>query len=223
MGKSMRPAYSIEFSIGILLAIFAISYVLSHQIFDVPIHRLHKNTNVYFGMCLVAIAVVVMVMITWEELLFSIKIKEVNGGMVFRNHRTKLLIQLLIYCSIPAIFAYIYFNYDIKPVRFFIWAAICLLAPVIEKIISGINNYNDFLILTDKEIEYKNNEKEGVFNIENIQNITIIKDDRNIIEKIQLLLTNNDNVTIDLDEMELDAYYDFINKYITTHYTLLLK
>ena len=222
MGKIIRPTYPREFSIGILLLIGVIACFLSHQIFDVPIHALNKNKNVYFGMGLVSIAVINMVLILWEQILFPIRVKEVDGGVIFRNHSTKLITQVLIYATIPAIFVFIYLNYDIKPVRFFIWAAVCIIPPVIEKIVSGINNYNDFLKLTNATIEYKNNEKEGVFNVKDIQNITIIQDDRKIIEKLQLVFANKDSITIDLDEMELDAFYDSINNYISTHYKHLL-
>jgi hypothetical protein len=223
MRKVIRPTYPAEFSIGMLALIFIISCLLSHQIFDVPFSDLDQNKSVYFGMFLVGIAVVIMLLIIWEEILFPIRAKEVQGGVIFRNHAAKLKTQLLIYCSIPAIFGFIYFEYDVNHLRFFIWAAVCIASPIVEKIASGINNYNDFLELTNDKIEFKDNEKEGCFEIKEIQSITIIKDERNIIHKIQLLLTNNDNVTIDLDEMELDAFYDSIYKFITIHYKHLLK
>jgi hypothetical protein len=174
-------------------------------------------------MFLVAIAVVIMVLIIMEEILFPIRVKQVNGGMVFSNHRTKLKTQVLIYCSIPAIFGFIYLEYEVNHLRFIIWATVCIIAPVVEKIASGINNYNDFLMLTNEKIEYKDNEKEGDFEVKNIQTITIIKDEKNIIEKIHLLFKNNNHVTIDLDKMELDAFYDSIYKFLTTNYNHLLK
>jgi hypothetical protein len=223
MRKEIRPTYPAEFSIGMLALIFVIAGLLSHQIFDVPFSDLDQNKSVYFGMVLVGIAVVIMLLIIWEEILFPINTKEVQGGVVFRNHGTKLKTQLLIYCSIPAIFGFIYFEYDVNHFRFFIWAAICVGAPVLEKIASGINNYNDFLELTNEKIEFKDNKKGGCFKIKEIESINIIKDERNIIHKIQLLFKNNDHVTIDLDEMELEAFYDSIYKFITIHYKHLLK
>jgi hypothetical protein len=223
MGKIIRPTYPKEVSIGVLLLIFIFSYLLSHQIFDVRVHELKENKHVYYGMFLVSIAVIIMVLIMWEEILFPIKIKEIKDGMIFRNHRTKLKAQLLIYCSIPAIFVFIYLEYEVNHVRFIIWAAICMVPPVIEKIFSGINNYNDFLKLTTRKIEYKNNEKEGSFRVGKIQHVEIIKDERKVIHKIQLVFKNNDAVTIDLDEMELDDFYDSIDTFITTHYAPLLK
>ena len=130
MGKIIRPTYPKEFSIGLMLLIFVIAGLLSHQIFNVPYSKLAENLNVFFGMFLVGIAVVIMVLIIWEEILFPIKTKEVNGGMVFRNHGAKLKTQIFIYCSIPAIFCFIYFEYEVNHVRFFIWATVCMVAPV---------------------------------------------------------------------------------------------
>jgi hypothetical protein len=223
MGKLIRATYPAEFSIGILALIFIITSLLSHQIFAVSFSDLNQHKSVYFGMFLVGIAVVIMILIIWEEILFPIKVMEVNGGVVFKNHRTKLLTQLFIYCSIPAIFIFIYFEYKVNHVRFFIWAAVCMAAPVLEKIASGINNYNDFLIMTNEKIEFKDNEKAGNFEIRNLESITIINDERNIFHKIQLTTINKDDIIIDLDEMELDAFYDSIKKYITAHYGHLLK
>jgi hypothetical protein len=223
MGKIIRPTYPKEVSIGVLLLIFIFSYLLSHQIFDVRVHELKENKDVYYGMFLVSVAVIIMVLIMWEEILFPIKIKEIDGGMIFRNHRTKLKAQLLIYCTIPAIFTFIYMEYEVNHIRFIIWAAVCMIPPVVEKIFSGINNYNDFLRLTDREVAYKNNEKEGTFQLTAIQNISIIEDERKVIHKVQLVLKNNDQVTIDLDEMELDDFFPSIDSYIATHYKHMVK
>lgn len=223
MGKIIRKTYPTEFSMGILLLIFTISVFLSPELFDVPLHDLHQYKAIALGMFLVSAAVIIMVLIMWEEILFPIKLKSQDGGIVFRNHSTKLKTQIFIYCSIPAIFIFVYLNYEIHIIRFLIWTAVCMFPPVIDKIASGINNYNDFLKLTNDEIEYKNNEKEGIFRTDNIQYIKIIKDERNVIKKIQLLFKNNDHIIIDLDEMELEAFYVYINKYITNHYKHLLK
>ena len=222
MSKIIRPTYPAGFSFGLLLLIFVIIYFLSHQIFDVRIHDLDENKNVYFGMFLAAMAVIIMILIVWEEFLFPVRIKVVDGGIMFRNHRTKLVAQLLIYLTIPAIFTFIYFNYEVKAIRFWIWAVVCIGTPAIEKIFSGINNYNDFLKLTDTEIAYKNNELEGKYLVKEIKSITIVKDDRNVINKIKLFFITSDNVTIDLDEMELDAFYDSISTFITERYAELV-
>jgi len=218
MKKIIRPTYPIEFSLGLLALIFFIALFLSLQVFSTPTHGLNENKEVYFGMFLVSFAVVIMVVIMWEEILFPIKIKELSHGFVFRNRRKKLKVQALIYCAIPAIFSFVYFNFEINLFRFAIWAAACIILPLAEKIISGINNYNDFLTLTDKKIEYKNNRKEGVFDLDKIVQIIIINDDQGVMKKIQLLFKNTNTITIDLNEMELFAFYDQIYVFIKTHY-----
>lgn len=221
MGKIIRPTYPVEFSVGLLILIFVLSFFLSSQIFNVRWHDLMEGTNAYFGMFLVSSAVIIMVLILWEEFLFPVRVKPAHDGVVFHNHRTKLKTQLLIYCIIPVIFVFIYFNFDVNIIRFVIWAAICTLMPVVIKLISGLNNYNDFLKLTDNTIEYKNNEKSGVFQLSEIQRITPIRDERNVLHKIQVS-ANNSQVIIDLDEMELEAFLDSIDQFITSHYKNLL-
>jgi len=223
MPKLIRKTYPAQFSVALLALIFIISSLLSYQIFTVPFHDLDKNKSIYLGMFLVGVAIVTMLLILWEEFLFPIKVKEINGGVIYRNHGTKLKTQIFIYCSIPAIFAFIYLEYEVNFFRFIICAAVCIITPVIEKLASGINNYNDFLKFTDDNIEYKDNEREGNFKIKDIKKIVIIKDEGHIIKKLQLLFENNNNVIIDIDRMELDAFYDSIYKFITTHYKHLLR
>ena len=222
MKKTIRPTYPASFSIALLLLIFLISAFLSSQIFDTPFNDLNENKEVYFGMFLAGVAVIIMIVIIWEEFMFPVKVKFVKEGIEFRNHRSKLIAQLVIYLSIPSIFAFIYFEYEVNHVRFFIWASICCIAPILEKIISGVKNYNDFLRLTVDEIEYKNNEKEGCFLIKNLQEIRVIDDERNPIIKIDLKFNNNETLIIDLDEMELEAFYDSIYFFITTRYKNIL-
>jgi hypothetical protein len=222
MGKVIRSTYPLDFSIGLLMLIFAMACLLSHQIFDVPLHEMNESEGIYFGMFLASVPVVIMVIIVWEEILFPVRVKEIDDELIFRNHRTKLRLQILIYCCIPAILVFIYLEYEVNHVRFFIWSAVCMVPPIVEKIISGVNNYNDFLRFTDSEIEYKNNEKIGVFDIKNIQKITIKRDDRKIIEKIELLFYTGNPVTIDLDEMELDEFYDSIESSLSEKYARLM-
>src|SRR4051812_4823235 len=96
MKKIIRPRYSVELSIGLLLLIFVISFFLSQQIFDT--RHLAEDEHVYLGTFLVSCAVIIMVLVLWEDFLFPIHIKpEADGGMIFRNHRNKLKTQLLIY------------------------------------------------------------------------------------------------------------------------------
>lgn len=223
MAKIIRPTYPRELSIGLLLLIFAVSFFLSGQIFDTSRHDSNEGKNLYVAMFLFSSAVIIMMLVLWEEFLFPIKVKPDEDGMVFRNHRNKLKKQALIYLAIPAIFVFIYVQYDVDLVYFIIWAVVCIGLPVAGKLTSGIKNYNDFLKLTDDTIEYKNNEEEGVYALKDIQHITLVKDERKVLHKIQLLTVNNKQVTIDLDEMELEAYYAFIDTFITGHYKSLLK
>jgi hypothetical protein len=218
MAKIVRPTYPVEFSIGLLLLIFALSSFLSTQIFKASWHDVMDGNNAIFGMMLVGIAVVIMAMILWEEFLFPIKFIPTADQVVFRNHRTKLKTQLLIYFAIPLIFGFIYYKYEINQVRFFIWVAVCTVIPVAGKLISGIKNYNDFLKLTYNVIEYKNNKEAGAFKLKDVQHIALIKDETNVLHKIELSLTNHTSITIDLDEMELEAYYESIDKAMKVHY-----
>ncbi|HEY5745892.1 MAG TPA: heavy metal transporter [Chryseolinea sp.] len=221
MGKIIRPTYPLEFSIGLLILIFVLSFFLSSQLFYIQWHELMEGTNAYFGMLLISVAVLIMVLILWEEFLFPIKVKPEKDGVIFRNHRTKLKTQLLIYCIIPVIFAFVYFNFNVNIVRFIIWATLCTVIPVVVKLVSGINNYNDFLKLTDKIIAYKNNKKSGVFELKEIQRLTLLRDEGNVLHKIQVS-THHENLIIDLDEMELDAFLNSIDQFITSHYKHLL-
>ena len=224
MAKIIRSTYPAQFSIGLLLLIFAIAFFLSSQVFDVTWKILiDGTTNVYFGMFLVSSGVIIMVLILWEEFLFPIKFKPEAASVIFSNHRNKLKTQVLIYCAIPVIFLFTYLEYEVNHIRFFIWAGICILVPVAGKLISGIKNYNDFLKLTNESIEYKNNAAVGLFRINDIRHIELIKDERNILHKIKLELVNTNQITIDLDEMELEDFYVLIDKSIALHYPNLLK
>ena len=222
MAKIIRPTYPVEFSIGLLLLIFVLSSFLSFEIFEMQWHEVTEGGSQTFGMLLSGVAVVIVALILWEEFLFPVRIKPVEDQIVFRNHFTKLKTQVLIYCLIPAIVVFLYFDYEISPVAFFIWAAVCIISPV-GKLMSGIKNYNDFLKLTNDAIEYKNNEKEGVLRVREIQEIVLIKDEADVLHKVQVQMQNNSNVTIDLDEMELEAFYHTIDEFIKGHYKGLVK
>ena len=223
MAKVIRPTYPLEFSIGLLLLIFVLSSFLSSQIFRVSWRDIMDGNYALFGMALVGVAVVIMALILWEEFLFPVKFKPTEEEVIFRNHQTKLKTQLFIYCAIPAIFTFIYLEYEINLVRFTIWATVCLIAPIAGKLISGIKNYNDFLRLNYNLLEYKNNEKTAIFEIKNVQQITLIKDHRGVLHKIQVKLKNNLSEIIDIDEMELEAFYVSIEYAVTVHYKSLIK
>ena len=130
--------------------------------------------------------------------------------------------QVLIYCLIPVIVVFIYIYYEVSYIPFFIWAAICLVTPVGGKLISGIKNYNDYFSLTDDAIEY-NNEKAGVLPVGEISQIVLIKDEADVLHKLQVSMVNKSEVVIDLDEMELEAYLHTIEEFVRGHYKGLVK
>lgn len=172
---------------------------------------------------MVGSAVVIMMLVLWEEFLFPIHVRLDGDTVVFRNHRTKLKKQALIFCLIPVIFSAVYTLYAVNLLGFIIWAAICIISPIAGKLISGIKNYNDFLKLTDDSIEYKNNEREGVYGLKHVQEILLIKDEAKVLHKIQLILSGGQPVLIDLDEMEIEAFYVSIDEYLNQHYKNLVK
>ncbi len=223
MAKIVRSTYSPAFSVGLLCLIFCIAFLLSEQVFTIPLSEFNENKSVYVGMFLVATAILIMVLILWEEFLFPITTKEVNGGMLFHNHRNKLQTQLIIYLFIPVIFLIVYLKFEINVFRYSVLAVICIVLPILEKLGSGVKNYNDFLRLTNEEIEYKDNEKVGKFEIKNIQAITIINHQNDITHQIELVFKSGEKVTIDLHEMELDEYYESIYQYMRLHYGSMLK
>ena len=223
MAKVIRHTYPKEFSIGMLMLIFVLSSFLASQIFNVSWRVVMSGSSATVGMGLVGFAVVIMVLILWEEFLFPVHIKPEKDQVVFRNHSTKLKTQILIYLLIPIIFVFIYYYYEVNHIRFFIWALICIVVPVVGKLRSGIKNYNDFLKLTNDTIEYKNNEEVGVFRVKEINRITLIKDESDVLHKVQVSMASGSQTIIDLDEMELEAYYETIQSFIIGHYKDLVK
>lgn len=223
MTKTIRKTYPKDFSIGVLIIIFTCVFFLAGQLFEKHQPNLSGFLNMYVAYFLVSLAVLIMILILWEEILFPITIKPEGDGLIFRNHRTKLKIQALIYLSIPAIVVFIYFNFEVNTFRFFGWAAVCMILPVIAKLISGINNYNDFLTLTSSYIEYKNNALEGKIPLSDIQSMEISKDAKGLHQKLILELKSGDPLTIDMDEMELEDFYEAIDDYIAEQYKTILK
>lgn len=223
MTKLIRKTYPKEVSIGLLLLVFVISAFLSHQIFEGRAAVLNEGKNTYLGAVMVGSAVVIMMLVLWEEFLFPIHVKLDTDRVVFSNHRSKLKKQAGIFLLIPIIFVAVYILYAVNLVGFIIWAGICIVSPIAGKLISGIKNYNDFLALTDDAIEYKNNEKEGVYELKNVKQIVLIKDDTKVLHKIQLILTSGQIVLIDLDEMEIEAFYVSIHEYLNQHYKTLVR
>ena len=54
--------------------------------------------------------------------------------------------------------------------------------------------------------------------VNDIQEIILIKDEANVLHKVQVQMSNNSQVMIDLDEMELDEYCHTIDKFVTGPY-----
>lgn len=223
MTKTIRKTYPKDFSIGILIILFTLVFFLAGQLFEKTEHDSNGFLSIYLGELLVSTAVIIMVLILWEEFLFPVTIKPEGDGLIFRNHRTKLKIQALTYLSIPAIVAFLYFNFEVNTFRFFGWAGVVMILPVIGRLISGINNYNDFLTLTSSYIEYKNNEKEGRFEVEKITSLQLTKGGTGLLQKLIVSFKQGEPVTIDLDEMELEDYFDAIEEYVSNHYETLVS
>ena len=223
MRKTIRQKLPTEYSIGILILLYTMSYFLSGRLFHLHLHSSDESPSMSIAMLLASTTVIVMILILWEELLFPVKIRHVDNDILFRNYRNKLKIQVLMYLVIPVIVVWIYLNYPVNYYTYIPWALVCLVLPVASKLVSGINNFNDFLRLSDTEIEYKNNEKEGIIRIENVVQIELIKDSDGFLSKLDLKFQDNSNLIIDLDEMELEAYYESIEEYITEHYASLCK
>ena len=117
---------------------------------------------------------------------------------------------------------FLFINFDVNYYSFLPWAAVCLIAPVAGKLSSGINNYNDFLKLSPDEIEYKNNEKEGLLLTHQIRSLNLIKDKDGFLSKLEVKFVQDSPVVIDLDEMELEEFYDYIEEYMALHYGTLM-
>ncbi len=223
MAKTIRHKLSAEYSIGILILIFVLTFFLSGRLFESHLLTSGSRANSYLGMFLVSLAVIIMILILWEELLFPVKVVENLNEVIFRNHRNKLKIQVLLYLTIPAIIGFLYAYYEVNLYFFIPWTIVCLGVPVAGKLVSGINNYHDFLRVTDELLEYKNNEKEGTINIKEIISIELMKDEDEILSKLKLSLKNGSEVTIDLDEMELEEFYISIEEYLVLHFQDLIK
>ena len=222
MKKVIKSKLPTEYGIGILILLFGLAFFLSGRLFDHSLTNQGHASNSYLGMFLASLVVIVVVLILWEEILFPIKITHTEEEVVFRNHRNKLKIQVLLYLIIPVTIAYLKLYFDINLFFFVPWAIVCLLIPVAGKLVSGINNYHDFLRLTDEILEYKNNEKMGAYKVVDIHTMKLIRDEDNILSKLQLVLTDQSHIVIDLDEMELEEFYDSIEEYITQHFAVKL-
>lgn len=217
MKKIVRHSYPIEISFLILSFVFLVSSFLAYDIFYIPFNHAVRRSLPYGGIFLIAGAVVIAMLVIWEELLFTVAVKHNAEILNVRNHRTKLIIQAAIYPIIPLLFFLVYKYYNIRMTHFYIWLAVCTVVPVAVKIFSGFKNFNDFLKLSATEIDYKNNEKEGKFNVANLTYISLVKDNDHILTKM-ILGMDDTKLTIDLDEMELEDYYDNIEEFVKRTY-----
>ncbi len=125
MNKIIRKTYRKDVSFGVLVIIFSVVYFLADQLFETHNSHIGVAGNFVWGKLLVCAAVLVMVLILWEEILFHVHIKPVDDGLLFRNHGTKLKFQVLLYLFIPAVILFLYLNYDVSAFRFYSWAGVC--------------------------------------------------------------------------------------------------
>ena len=222
MKKTIRKTLPQNVSIGILIIIFIIVCFLAGQLFINKQDNASGFFNIYFADILVGIAAIIMVLILWEEILFPVNIKSEDSGYVFRNHRSKLIFQVFLYLTIPAIVAFLFFNFEVNMVRFFVWASAILILPVVGKLMSGITNYNDFLKLTPQRIEFKDNDHEGVYDVFSIQKIEFVKDGSGRIHEFVLKMKDGKSEVIQMHQMELDDFFDSIEEYAQEVYQPLL-
>ncbi len=69
MKKLIRASYPVEINVIILLSLYFFAVVFSYEMFDVRFHNPEHLENSYPGMALFGVAVVLAIMIVWEELL----------------------------------------------------------------------------------------------------------------------------------------------------------
>lgn len=221
MKETIRKSLPRNLSIGVLILIFAMVYFLAAQLFKKGHTDLIGVSNIHLAYFLVSMAVLVMILILWEELLFPVRIKREADGFIFRNHRNKLKFQAAMYMIIPAIVVFLYLNYEVSMFRFFGWAAVVLILPAIGKLKSGINNYNDFLTLTPSKIEFKDNDHEGSYKVEDIQKLQLTKDDTDGLDELILGLKSGEEVRVQVHQMELDDFFESIEEYVSGTYQTL--
>lgn len=222
MKKTIRHTLPRNISLGILILIFVLVYLLAGQLFKTNQNDLGALLNGYLANFLVSTAVLIMVLILWEELLFPVNVKQVDSGYLFHNHRTKLKFQFFLYLTIPLIVVFLFLTYKVSEWRFFSWAFVVVVFPVVGKLISGIKNYNDFLQLTSKEIAFKDNDHEGVYELSQIQKLALTKDDSGHLNELILQLKNGEQTAIKVYQMELDDFIEYIEKYVNETYRALL-
>ncbi len=222
MKKLQHPVQRTELDIVVISVIFLVAFFLSNPIFNLSYRDPVERNIAYTGMLLIGIAAMLVTLIVWENLLFSVQLKKVEGGVRVSNHTRKNVIQALLYAAVLVIFLVVFLFYPVHQNHFQVCLGLFTIIPVGHKVISGIRNSNPFLKLTRSEIQFRNHRKRGRFELKKIQYIRIIKGAGNTISKLRLGIDDSE-VTIDLDEMHVNAFDDNISDYIRTNYTTLLK
>ena len=222
MKETIRKTLPRNISMGMLIIIFVIVYLLAGQLFEDHQDVKEGILNIYTAYFLVSFAVMVMILILWEEILFPVHIKAVDGGFLFRNHLRKLKFQILLYLTIPIIVVFLFLNYKVSQFRFFGWATVVIVFPIVGRIMSGLKNYNDFLQITPQLIAFKDNDHEGKYDISQIQRLALVKDNLGAIKELKLNLISGEQEIIKVHQMELDDFFGHIEKYINNTYQSLL-
>jgi multisubunit Na+/H+ antiporter MnhB subunit len=222
MKKPLQPAKSIELDVFIISLVFLIVFFFSSQIFEVSFNDPGQRNIACTGMLIIATAAILLTLIVWENLLFSLQIKSVEDGVKVGNHNKKNVFQAFFYLAILVLFLFVFLYYPINRFYYTLWFSFFAAVPILHKLIYSARNRNSFLKLTTSEIQFQNQQKKGRFYLKNIQYIRIVKGAKNSIAKLRLGVDNSE-VTIDLDEMKVDAFYDKIAEYIKKNYTTLLK
>lgn len=214
MKKTIRKRLPRNISLGILILIFALVYFLAGQLFVNERSSFGSFEQIYLDNFLVSTAVLIMILILWEEVLFPVHVKRVNDGHLFHNHRTKLWFQAVLYLIIPVIVVFLFLNYEVNALRFFGWAFVVVVFPVVGKLMSGIRNYNDFLLISPTGLSFKDNDHEGTYDVSQIQKVALTKDESGALNELILHLNSGGQETIKLYQMELDDFIEHIEKYL---------
>ena len=222
MKKLLYPVQRLELDILAICLIFLIALFFSNPVFDLSYKEPNHRLTAYTGMFLVGMAAVLLTLIVWENLLFYLRLRFVEDGVKVCNPTRKNVIQGLLYAGMLLLFLVIYVYYPVNEFYFRLWFSLFATIPIVHKITYKFRSSNPLLKLTRSEIQFRNRRKMGRFYVKNIQYIRIIKGAKDSISKLRLGV-DDDEVTIDLDEMNVDPFNDNITDYIKKNYTTLLK
>ena len=93
MKKLLYPVQRIELDIIVISLVFLIASFFSNQVFDLPYNDLRQRNTAYTGMALIGIAAVFVILIVWENLLFSSQLRSVEDGVKVGNHAKKEILR----------------------------------------------------------------------------------------------------------------------------------